>query len=149
VPAAGAVATDAPLVDPRAAAMDSKGNLYLLERAGNALRMVDAGGKIRTLVAGPKEAKGPRVLSGPKHLCVDPKDESVIVADTDNHRVVRWVPGENKLVPVAGTGKKGTDGVGGPPEQVQLNQPHGVYVDPQGRLYVSDSMNNRVLRVER
>jgi sugar lactone lactonase YvrE len=148
VPADGATATEAPLVDPRAATMDSKGNLYLLERAGHALRMVDASGKVKTLVAGPKESKGPRTLSGPKHLCIDPKDDSVIIADTDNHRVVRWSPSEQKLIPIAGTGKKGTDGVGGPAAQVQLNQPHGVYVDAQGRLYISDSMNNRVLRVE-
>ena len=36
-----------PLVDPRAHAIDVKGNLYILERSGHALRVVDAGGKIR------------------------------------------------------------------------------------------------------
>ena len=28
-----------------------------------------------------------------------------------------------------------------------MNQPHGVYLDPKGELYLSDSMNNRVLRI--
>jgi sugar lactone lactonase YvrE len=148
VPADGAAAIDAPLVDPRAAAMDAKGNLYLLERAGHALRVVDPAGKIRTLVAGPKEPKGPRTLSGPKHLCIDAAD-NVIIADTDNHRVVKWLATDAKLVPVAGTGAKGDAGIGGPPDKVGLNQPHGVYVDAAGVLYISDSMNNRVLRVER
>jgi DNA-binding beta-propeller fold protein YncE len=149
VPADGTEAANAPLVDPRAATMDSKGNVYVLERGGNALRVVDAAsGRIRTLIAGPRDAKGPKVLSGPKHLCVD-RDDNVIIADTDNHRIVKWLAVEGKMVVLAGTGVKGTAGVGGPPEQLQLNQPHGVYVDRDGVLYISDSMNNRVLRIEK
>jgi DNA-binding beta-propeller fold protein YncE len=139
VPPDGAVATDAPLVDPRAATMDAKGNVYLLERGGHALRVVDAAGKIRTLIP-------PGTIKGPKHLCVDRNDD-VIIADTDNHRIVKWLATEGKLVPLAGTGKKGAAGVGGPPGKLEMNQPHGVYLDPKGALYISDSMNNRVLRI--
>jgi len=51
VPDDGTVAAKSPLVDPRAAAVDSKGNLYLLERGGNALRVLDKSGKIRTVIA--------------------------------------------------------------------------------------------------
>jgi DNA-binding beta-propeller fold protein YncE len=148
VPKDGAEAARSPLVDPRAATMDSKGNVYVLERGGNALRVVDAAGQIRTLIAGPKDAKGPKTLSGPKHLCVD-REDNVIIADTDNHRIVKWLAAEGKMVVIAGTGVKGTGGVGGPPEQLQLNQPHGVYLDGTGVLYICDSMNNRVLRVEK
>jgi DNA-binding beta-propeller fold protein YncE len=148
VPADGAVAVASPLVDPRAAAMDSKGNVYLLERSGHALRVVDSAGKIKTLIAGPADAKGPRTLNGPKHLCIDGED-NVIIADTDNHRIVKWLPAEGKLVPVAGTGKKGNGGVGGTPERLELNQPHGVYVDSRGTLFISDSMNDRVLKIEK
>jgi DNA-binding beta-propeller fold protein YncE len=120
VPEDGAAAAEAPLVDPRAATMDSKGNVYLLERGGHALRVVDPAGKIRTLIP-------PGTLKGPKHLCVDRNDD-VIVADTDNHRIVKWLAVEGKLVPLAGTGKMGTAGVGGPPEKLEMNQPHGVYL---------------------
>ena len=45
VPADGAQATEAPLVDPRAVAPDSKGNVYVLERGGHALRVVRPTGK--------------------------------------------------------------------------------------------------------
>jgi DNA-binding beta-propeller fold protein YncE len=139
VPPEGALATDAPLVDPRAATMDAKGNVYLLQRGGHALRVVDAAGKIRTLIP-------PGTIKGPKHLCVDRNDD-VIIADTDNHRIVKWLAAEGKLVPLAGTGKKGAAGVGGPPEKLEMNQPHGVYLDEKSELYISDSMNNRVLRI--
>src|SRR5262245_42913736 len=50
-PQEGARASESPLVDPRAVAADSKGNLYILERRGNALRVVDTRGIIRTVVA--------------------------------------------------------------------------------------------------
>jgi hypothetical protein len=53
----------------------------------------------------------------------------VIIADTDNHRIVKWLAAEGKLVPLAGTGKKGSAGVGGPPDKLEMNQPHGVYLD--------------------
>ena len=37
--------------------------------------------------------------------------------------------------------------VGSPPEQVELNQPHGVTVHADGTLYIVDSMNDRVLKI--
>ena len=46
VPADGADARQAPLLDPRAVAVDSKGNLYIVERSGHVLRVVDSAGKI-------------------------------------------------------------------------------------------------------
>ncbi len=49
IPSDGATAIDAPLVAPRACALDSKGRLYILERSGHSLRVVEAG-KFRTVV---------------------------------------------------------------------------------------------------
>ena len=153
VPEDGSVARDAPLVDPRAVAADGEGNVYILERGGHALRVVDRTGKIRTVAgtgkAGPAGDDGPALaatLRGPKHLCLD-RDGNVIIADTDNHVIRKYLPTEGKLVHVAGTGKTGTAGVGGPPEKVELNQPHGVLVDATGTLFIVDSLNNRVLKI--
>ena len=86
-------------------------------------------------------------LNGPKHLCVD-RDGNVIIADTENHLIRKYLPRKGKIVRVAGTGRKGAGGIGGPPEQAELNQPHGVYIDPTGALYIVDSSNNRVLRIQ-
>lgn len=47
---------------------------------------------------------------------------------------------------IAGTGKVGSGGVGGPAEKVELSQPHGVFV-MEGAVYISDSWNGRVLRI--
>jgi sugar lactone lactonase YvrE len=156
VPQEGGDARAQPLVDPRAIALDSKGNLYICERGGHALRVVDAAGKIRT-VAGTGEAGfsgdgGPARqarLNGPKHISVDDGD-AVLVVDTENHAIRRYTPGDGMIRRVAGTGEKGASGLGGPPESCQLDRPHGAVRRPgTGEIYVSDSENHRVIRIER
>lgn len=153
-PADGAVATEAPLFDPRAAVVDRKGNLYILERGGHALRVVDRDGRIRTVVntSGKKGAEGDggdaraATMNGPKHLCVDLED-NVIIADAENNLIRKYLPATGKIVRVAGTGEKGAAGLDGPPEKCQLNRPHGVTVHRDGTLFITDSYNNRILKI--
>lgn len=156
-PEDGAVAVDAPLVDPRAVAPDRQGNVYILERGGNALRVVDKEGRIRTVVnaSGKKGGEGDggpaleATMNGPKHLCVD-KDDTVLIADAEAHLIRRYVPATGMIERVAGTGKQGSAGVGGDPKNCQLSRPHGVTIHPAtGELYITDSYNNRVLKIVR
>jgi DNA-binding beta-propeller fold protein YncE len=154
VPKDGEMAATQPLVDPRAHAVDRAGNLYILERGGHALRVVTPDGRVRT-VAGTGAAGmgvGPAVaaaMNGPKHLCID-RDGTVLIADTENHRIVRYAPADGTVALVAGTGRRGTAGVGGDPRAAEFNQPHGVIVHPRtGDLYISDASNGRVLKVVR
>lgn len=153
VPADGATATEAPLVDPRAVAADAKGNVWILERSGHALRVVDAEGKVRT-VAGIGKAgfsgdggdARKAALNGPKHLCVD-RHGDIFIADTENHAIRKFSVADGKITRVAGIGKKGAAGLDGPATQAQLNRPHGVYVDANDVLYIADSSNNRIVKV--
>jgi DNA-binding beta-propeller fold protein YncE len=157
VPEDGAVAVEAPLVDPRAVAADRNGNVYILERSGHALRVVGKDGRIRTVVnaSGRKGGTGDggpaleATLSGPKHLCVD-RDGSVLVADAENHLIRRYVPSTGRIERVAGTGEPGSEGIGGDPLKCRLNRPHGISVHPQtGEIYITDSHNDRVLKIVR
>lgn len=152
VPADGSDAKTSPLVDPRACAVDRKGNVYILERGGHALRVVRPDGTIHTAIGTGKAGLSGdggdarlATLNGPKHLCID-LDDNVIVADTANHVVRRYTPADGRIVRVAGTGKKGDSGRGGDPLAVTFNEPHGVHVRPDGSFYIVDSMNHRIFR---
>lgn len=140
-PKNGELATESPLLDPRGMAADRYGNLYILSRKGHALRVVRPDGKIYT-VAGtgePHATDGPALqagLRGPKHLCID-TDDSVIIADAENHLIKRYNPKRATLTTILDKGPRGKP----------LNRPHGVWVTADGTLYVCDSWNDRILKV--
>jgi sugar lactone lactonase YvrE len=153
VPDDGAVGGSAPLVDPRAVALDRRGNLYILERGGHALRVVDGEGTIRTVAGTGKPGSSGdggdarlATLNGPKHLCVDARG-NVVLADTENHRIRIYRPADGTIQALAGTGRKGSRGIGGPPRDAELNQPHGVTIGPGGILFIADSSNDRILKI--
>jgi sugar lactone lactonase YvrE len=143
IPADGAVAAESPLVDPRAVTADADGNVYILERRGNALRIVGKDGRIRTLI---KPGDITPDLNGPKHLCLD-RDGNVIIADAENHLVRRYDVKTGKTTTIIGTGEAGLAIDEANPLKTQVRRPHGVYVHGDGALYVTDSYNHRVLRV--
>ncbi len=153
VPPDGAAALRAPLVDPRAVALDRQRRLYILERDGHALRVMTGEGRIRTVAgtgepgnAGDGGEARRAVFHGPKHLTAD-QDDSVLIVDTENHCLRRYTPGDGRITRVAGTGSAGAAGLGGPPGELQLNRPHGVHVALNGDVHVADSGNHRVVRL--
>lgn len=154
-PAEGGNAINEPLMDPRAVAVDRTGNVYVLERGGNALRVVRPDGKIWTVVnqtgkKGLAGADGPAQdcrMNGPKHIQIDRKNR-VLIADAENHQVLRYDPVSNTTQRLAGVGKPGISGLNGPGRNAMLNRPHGVYELPDGDIVITDSYNNRVLKLE-
>lgn len=143
VPQDGAKATDSPLVDPRAVASDSKGNIYILERGGNALRRVSPEGIIHTVVgtgkAGTTIGEGvSSQLNGPKHIAID-HDDNVIIADEQNQRICKYNAKAKTLSTIFGAGVKSP--------AVKLSRPHGVCVHADGSIYVVDTGHHRIFRL--
>ena len=140
IPESGALASESPLLDPRGVAEDSQGNLYILSRRGHALRVVRSDGRIYTAAGSgePHAADGPALqagLNGPKHLCID-LENRVIIADAENHLIKRYDPKAKTLLTILDHGPEGTP----------LNRPHGVWMTPDGTLYICDSWNDRILK---
>jgi streptogramin lyase len=89
-----------------------------------------------------KQAK----LSGPKGISIGP-DGGVYIADTESHTIRRIDQQTGIITTVFGTGAR-ADGPDGDPLKCGLARPHGVYVGSDGTVYVGDSENNRVRRLQ-
>ena len=72
---------------------------------------------------------------------------NLYIAELQRH-AVRKVNTLGTITTVAGDGTQGFGGDGGPADKGQLNSPQGLAVDPAGNLYIADSGNNRVRRVD-
>jgi sugar lactone lactonase YvrE len=70
------------------------------------------------------------------------------VAEANNHCVRKVDLKTGVITTVAGTGKKGFSGDGGPATKATFNEPYAVVVSPQGDLYVVDRLNARVRKVD-
>ena len=86
-------------------------------------------------------------LQSPYGLAVGP-DGSLYVADTFNHRI-RKVDLQGIMTTIAGTGDRGYEGDGGPARQASLNEPRGVALRPDGSVYIADTGNHRIRKVDR
>ena len=87
------------------------------------------------------------LLNGPFDLAFD-RAGNLVFADTFNNRIRRVDAATGVITTVAGNGKEGYSGDGGPATRAGLNQPYGVVVDRAGNLYTADRLNRRVRRVD-
>ncbi len=86
-------------------------------------------------------------LDKPRGVCVDGAG-NVYIADTENH-VIRWVDvNTGDIYTVAGIGSAGYSGDGGPATNAELDKPEDVYLDASGNLYIADTNNSCIRRVD-
>jgi NHL repeat len=152
----GGPAASASLYHPGGTAVDAKGDVFIADSGDDVVREVTAAGVIRRTagtgiaglgIAGPFGF--PAALSSldhPQNVAVNAAGD-VFVADTYNNRVVKVTP-QGQVVTVAGDGVAGHSGDGRLAAFAELNSPTGVAVDAQGNLYIADSANNVIRRVD-
>ena len=149
----GGPAVDARLLSPQGVAVDGAGNLFIADTNNNRIRKVDSAGVISTVAGtgwtGSRGDGGPAVearLAFPRDVAVDGAG-NLFIADTNNNRI-RKVDAAGIISTVAGTGDRGFSGDGGPAVEARLAFPRDVAVDGAGNLFIADTNNHRVRKVD-
>ncbi len=162
----GGLATSAHFAEPLGLALDSPGNLYIADVFNNVIRKVDTRGIITTVVGngtvgytGDNGLATNAQLDNPLGVLAD-KSGNLYIADTYNN-VVRRVDLNGYIETIAGNGwGAGTGswdggvpngqwgGDNAPATQAQLNGPSSLALDSVGNLYISDSFNAAIRKVD-
>jgi len=147
----GGSAVDASLSNPKGVAVDSAGNVFIVEIA-NRIRRVSPNGIITT-VAGTNTSgfsgDGQPAINArtnlPSGLAIDSAG-NLYFSDEYNNRI-RKVDTAGIITTVAGNGSTAFSGDGGPATAAGLDHPWGVDVDAAGNIYIADRSHHRVRKV--
>jgi sugar lactone lactonase YvrE len=141
--------------NPSGGIVHHEGKLYISDTEANVIRMLDlADGTIHAFAGtgekGDGGDDGPALmarLSAPRDLEIGP-DGDLYFADTDNGKV-RAIDLEAGVIrTVVGTGENGVEERDGlPATETKLRRPFGIAFDPDGDLYVMDTLNSRIVKV--
>jgi sugar lactone lactonase YvrE len=158
----GGPALQSQLTEPRGLALDAAGSLYVADSGNHAIRKIDRSGTITTVAGngtrGFSGDGGPAInsqLNTPTGVAFDAAG-NLYIADTLNNRVrkvntagtISTIAGSGVWSVVGGTGGFGFSGDGGPAVDAQLSIPEGVAVSPDGSVYIADTGNDRIRRVD-
>ncbi len=151
----GGAATAAPLSYPTSIAVNAAGDIAVADSGNSRVRSVDpATGVISTIAGGDLFA-----TLGDGGLAVDANaGEPISVrfdaagnlyfVDLDNDLVRRVDAVTSIITTVAGNGTTGFSGDGGPATSAALDGPVGLAIDGHGNIFISDSSNQRIRRVD-
>jgi sugar lactone lactonase YvrE len=150
----GGPAAHAGIFGARAVQVARDGTVYILERQGSTLRAVDPrSGDIRTVAgigARGYDGDGGHALAAtfnaPKEFAID-ANGNLLIVETENH-VIRRIDARTGIVTtIAGNGRHGGEGDGGPATHAGLARPHGIAVGPDGTVYIGDTENHRIRKL--
>ena len=151
----GGPATEAAFSKPHSIAIhEARGHLYIADIGNHRVRRLDlASGRIETYmgtgarkppVAG-RSVRGMPVV-GPRALYI--RGDTMWLALREGHSVWAIDLGTDVIRHVAGTGKRGYSGDGGPATEATFNGPKGVAVDAAGHVFVVDTENQAIRRID-
>jgi uncharacterized protein (TIGR03437 family) len=147
----GVLGTSASLNNPNGVAVDATGNVYISDQINCRIRMVDTSGRISTFAgathyAGDLGQATNALMHQPQHAIKDPAG-NLYISDTYNH-AIRKVDTSGKITTIAGNGACGYTGDQNPAVSATLCYPAGLALDSNRNLYVADSGNSVVRRID-
>lgn len=136
-------------------AVDERGTLFFSSPYLNSVSLVNipendvhriAGGAVCGFAGDGGPAVG-SLMCFPKALALS-KDKKLFISDTGNNRIRQVDLSTGIITTVAGNGQTGDAGDGGPAVNASLNDPMGITADAKGNLYIADTGNNCIRRVD-
>jgi sugar lactone lactonase YvrE len=149
----GTAAISSPLNLPVGVAPDTLGNFFVVDKNLQRIRRVDVNGIITTIAgtgtSGFNGDNRPAItaqLNNPASMAIDSVG-NLFIADQSNHRI-RKVGTNGFIQTVAGNGTASFFGDGSAATNANLNSPAGIAVDIAGNLFIADTSNQRIRKVD-
>ncbi len=138
---------------PSGLAVDSSGTIYVADSGNNTIRKITSGGVVTTLagspgVTGSADGTGSAAqFNVPKGVALDNAHNVLYVVDGQNHTIRKiTIPGAVVTTLAGQAGNPGSaDGTG---SAAQFNTPRGVAVDSAGNVYVGDTFNRTIRKID-
>jgi streptogramin lyase len=151
----GGPAAQAQMNQPHSIGFDPSGNLFICDILNHRIRKVDMRTGTISTFAGTGEKKptpdGARIagtpLNGPRALDFD-RQGNLWLALREGNTVHRFDLSAGVIRHVAGTGKKGFTGNGGPAVAATLSGPKGLSIGPDGNVYLADTESHSVRMID-
>jgi DNA-binding beta-propeller fold protein YncE len=107
----------------------------------------NAATSVTTLIGTGQAGYAETQVNNPYGLIIGP-DGALYFCDLDNQRIRRLDLITRRLTTIAGSGKRGYEGDGGPAIQAALNMPHELRFDRNGDMYVAERDNHVIRKVD-
>jgi streptogramin lyase len=151
----GGPATKAQLNQPHSLTFDAQGNLLVCDIANHRIRKLDmASGTISTWAGTGEKKTAPdgapiagSPLNGPRAMALA-ADGSLWLALREGNAVLRLNPKTQTIHHVAGTGKAGFSGNGGPAREATLSGPKCVALDRSGNVLLADTESHSIRMID-
>lgn len=145
---AGQFKTVSRFSSPADIATAPNGDIYILDWFAGDVKVIDF--ETNRLTTPPLRQPNPeatQVMAFPRSM--EPYgDGTLLITDTGNNLLQLFDPITGNLTRIAGSGERGFDGDGGPATEASLRGPRGVALDQNGNVFIADSANRRIRRID-